>query len=148
MNKPISVRIQLSVPAPLYLALSKAAQKAKRTPEADILSRLQQSLEVGASSGKTRESSEAVVAELSDLRDSVDQILKRINSERALIRSVALAVVSSIDLARKQETGEVSTVATSALLALRELAQVLLNERQRDRLTSPTIGMRSDEFEC
>ena len=128
MNKSISVRVQLSVPAPLYLALTKAAQKAKRSPEADIVSRLQQSLEAGARTGESRESSESLRAELSELRDSVDQVLKRINSERALIRSVALAVVSSIDLARKQESGEVSTVATSALLALRDLAQVLLNE--------------------
>ena len=128
MNKSIGVRIQLSVPAPLYVALTKVAQKAKRTPETELIFRLQQSFEAGAPLGEIRENSESIRAELSELRESVDQVLKRVNSERALIRSVALAVVSSIDLARKQDSGEVPTVATSALLALRDLAQVLLNE--------------------
>jgi hypothetical protein len=132
MEKQIEVRSQLRIPAKLHIALNKEAYKAKRSMNAEIVERLERSLTLDTDVGQLQTRANAIHVEsiaigVADLRDSVTQVLKQMKSERALIRSLALAVVTSADLAKKRESDEVPKAATDTLQSLKNLAAQFLD---------------------
>ena len=144
MEKQIEVRSQIRLPAQLHVALSQEANKAKRSMNAEIVERLERSFHraVGpVQDPSNSDNTEAITAGIADLSESVAKILKQLGSERALIRSLALAVVSSADLARKHESDALPEAAAEVLLSLRNLASRFLKQ---DDETSVYTHIASD----
>ncbi len=146
MDKEIEVRSQIRIPANLHIALSQEANKAKRSMNAEIVERLKRSFTVNRNLARLQEpldpiDAESITTGIAELSRSVANILKQLGSERALIRSLALAVVSSADLARKHENDTLPEAASDALLSLKNLASRFLKQ---DDETSVYTHIASD----
>jgi hypothetical protein len=69
-----------------------------------------------------------VMAGMAEINDGMQRVLRQLGSERALIRSLALAVVSSTELARKHENDALPESAAEVLLSLKNLAARFLKQ--------------------
>ncbi len=127
MNKKVEVRSQLRLPANLQRAINNEAYKARHAINVEIVQRLERSFEheEKQTAGKPRVDSinpAWTVADLADLRDSIALLAKQLRSERALIRTLALAVVTSADLALQNDHDEISKSAADAVASLGKFA--------------------------